>query len=180
MLNLAKKRKAKADGPILDMNLLQKGQTAVIKVYQKRAFQKEISTLENERAISSQSRIFKVDPFLDSGGVLRVGGRIIKTNLDDRLKHPVLLLKEGHITHATIRDHHEKVAQADPGMTLNEIRNHEYWIINCASAVKSVISKCVECGTLRGKISQHQMGNLIADRLSEEPPFTYCGIDMFD
>ena len=23
------------------------------------------------------------------------------------------------------------------------------------------------------------MGNLPADRLSEEPPFTYCGVDMF-
>ena len=36
--------------------------------------------------------------------------------------------------------------------------------------LKSVISKCVECGKLRGKICQQKMGNLIADRLSEEPP----------
>ena len=91
----------------------------------------------------------------------------------------VLLPKEGHITHAIIRDHHEKVAHAGRGMTINEICSHGYWIINCTSAVKSVISKCVECRKLSGKICQQKMGNLPADRHSEEPPYTYCGVDMF-
>ena len=108
-----------------------------------------------------------------------VGGRINKANLDYRLKHPVLLPKEGHITHAIIRDHHEKVPRAGRGMTINEIRNHGYWIINWTSTVKSVISKCVDCRKLRGKICQQKMENLPADRLSEERPFTYCGVDMF-
>ena len=115
LLNLAKKQKANTDGLIVDMNLLQKGESAIIKLYQK-VFQKEISTLENRRAISSQSSIFKLDPFLDNDGVLRVGGRIKKANLDYCLKHPVLLPKEGHIMHAIIRDHHEIVAHACPGM----------------------------------------------------------------
>ena len=53
----AKKRKANTDGQIIDMNLLQKGKTAVIKLYLRRAFQREISTLENGRAILSQSSI---------------------------------------------------------------------------------------------------------------------------
>ena len=32
---------------------------------------------------------------------MMVGGKINKVNLDYRLKHPVLLPKEGHITHAS-------------------------------------------------------------------------------
>ena len=60
-LNLAKKRKADTDGPTVDMNLLQKGETAVIKLYQRRAFQKEISILENEKTISGQRSIFILD-----------------------------------------------------------------------------------------------------------------------
>ena len=110
---------------------------------------------------------------------MMVGGKINKVNLDYRLKHPVLLPKEGHITHAIIRDHYEKVPRAGRGMTINEIRNHGYWIINCTSTVNSVISKCVDCKKLHGKICQQKMENLPADRLSEEPPFTYCGVDMF-
>ena len=42
LLNLAKKRIANRDGPIVDINLLQKGETEVIKLYQKGAFQKEV------------------------------------------------------------------------------------------------------------------------------------------
>ena len=110
---------------------------------------------------------------------MRVGGRINEANLDYRLKHPVLLPREDHITHAIIRDHHEEVAHAGRGMKINAIRNHGYWIINCTSAVKSVMSKCVECRKLRGKICQQKMGKFPADRLSEESPFTYCGVDMF-
>ena len=64
LLNLPKKRQANTDGPIVDINLLQKCETAVIKLHQRRAFHKEISTLENGRAISGQSSIFKLDPSL--------------------------------------------------------------------------------------------------------------------
>ena len=35
------------------------------------------------------------------------------------------------------------------------------------------------CRKLRGKTSHQKMGDLPEDRLSTEPPFTYCGIDMF-
>ena len=126
------------------MNLLQQGKTAAIELYQRRAFQKQISTPENGKTISGQISIFKLDPFLDNDGVLRVRGRINKANLD-------LLPKEGHITHTIIRDHYEKVAHAGRGMIINEIPSHVYWIINCTSAFKSVISKCIECRKLRGK-----------------------------
>ena len=64
-------------------------------------------------------------------------------------------------------------------MTINEIRNHRYWIVSCTSTVKSVIPKCVECRKLCRKICQQKMGNLPTDRLSEEPPFTYYEVDMF-
>ena len=50
-LNLTKKQKTITDGPIVDMNLLQKSEIAVIKLYQRRMFQKEISTLENRNII---------------------------------------------------------------------------------------------------------------------------------
>ena len=92
-LNLAKKQKANTDDLNVDMNLLQKGETAVIRLNQRRAFQKQISALKNGKTISGQSNIYKLDPFLDNDGVLRVGGRINKANLDDQSKHPCYLKK---------------------------------------------------------------------------------------
>ena len=64
-------------------------------------------------------------------------------------------------------------------MSINEIRNTGYWMINCNSAVKSLIAKYVICRHLRGSICQRKMTDLPRERLSQEPPFTYCGIDMF-
>ena len=51
--------------------------------------------------------------------------------------------------------------------------------LSIAQVLSSQSSKCVECRKLRGKICQQKMGNLPADRLLEELPFTYCGVDMF-
>ena len=32
---------------------------------------------------------------------------------------------------------------------------------------------------LRGRLQQQKMADLLKDRMSEEPPFTYCGVDLF-
>ena len=42
-----------------------------------------------------------------------------------------------------------------------------------------MISKCVDCRKLRGKTCQQKMSDLPEERLIEEPPFSYCGVDMF-
>ena len=95
------------------------------------------------------------------------------------MKHPVLLPREGHITSVIMRYYHEKVAHAGRGITINELGSQGYWIINCTSAVKSIISKCVDCRRFRGKVCQQKMGDLPSDRLTQETLFAYCDINMF-
>ena len=45
--------------------------------------------------------------------------------------------------------------------------------------MKEIISRCVTCRRLRGKVGKQIMADLLRDRLKEEPPFIYCGVDMF-
>ena len=45
--------------------------------------------------------------------------------------------------------------------------------------MKSMISKCVDCSKLCGKTCQQNMSDLPEEWLIEEPPFNYCGVDMF-
>jgi hypothetical protein len=61
----------------------------------------------------------------------------------------------------------------------NEIRCRGYWVINCTSIVKSVVSKCVHCRELRGRFGQQKMADLPKERIEPEPPFTYVGVDLF-
>ena len=103
----------------------------------------------------------------------------MKSNLGHELKHPVLVPKYCTISQLIIRYYHEKTVHSGRRMAINEIRNAGYWIINCNSAVKSLTAKYVICRHLRGSICQQKMTNLPRERLSQVPPFTYCGIDMF-
>ena len=45
--------------------------------------------------------------------------------------------------------------------------------------MKSVIFKCVLCKLFRGQPTPQKMSDLPGKRLTDEPPFSYCGIDMF-
>ena len=55
----------------------------------------------------------------------------------------------------------------------------DYWVIQDTSAVKEVTSKRFTCRRLRGEIGEQIIADLPQDRLKEEPPFTYCGVDIF-
>ena len=78
-----------------------------------------------------------------------------------------------------MRYYHEKVAYTSREITINELRSQGYWIINCTSPVKSMIPKCVDCRRFRGKVCPQKMVDILSDRLTQEPPFAYCDIDMF-
>ena len=96
------------------------------------------------------------------------------------MKHPVLLARNSEIVVMIIRWCHEKVAHFGRDITMNYIRSSGFWNINCNAAVRSYISKCVTYRHLRGNIQQQKMASLPSDRLCEEPPFTYCGVDLFE
>ena len=96
-----------------------------------------------------------------------------------KLKHPIMLPKNGHITSVIIGFYHRRVGHGGRGMTISEIRSNDFWVINCTAAVKSMISKCLDCRKLRGKTCQQKMSDLPEEQLIEEPPFSYCGVDLF-
>ena len=138
-----------------------------------------IETVNAGNRVPNTSSIHQIDPFLEKDNVFRVGGRLVKSDLSHERKHLVLVAKYCFISQLIIRYYCEKAAHSGRGMTINEIRNAGYWIINCNGAVKSLIAKCVICRHLRGSICQQKMADLPKERLSQESPFTYGGIAMF-
>ena len=74
---------------------------------------------------------------------------------------------------------HEKAAHSRRNITLNEVRSSGYWVLQGNSLAKQIISKCVTCRILRGRVGKQVMADLPSDRFQEEPPFTHCGVDMF-
>ena len=151
----------------------------VVKGYQRMEFKEEFMVPDVHRNKTLKESIGCLNPYFGEDGLIIVGGRWQQSNLDEKVMHPVMLPKKGKLTEMIIRWCHQKTAHSGRNVTLNEIRASGYWEVQGNSAVKEVISKCVTCRRLRGKVGKQIVADLPQDRLKEEPPFTYCGVDMF-
>ena len=93
--------------------------------------------------------------------------------------HPIILPKASKISNLIVQDCHKTVAHGGRSATIQEVRKTGYWIINCNALVRHIIYHCIRCRVMRGKLGEQIMGNLPKDRITEAPPFTYCGVDIF-
>lgn len=154
---------------------------AVVKLVQEEAFSDLIKCLKlgNVTVKTKDSKLYKLSPFLDEEGILRVGGRLSRATLHPHVKHPALLPKNSHISSLLIKHFHEKIQHQGRGMTMNELRANGWWILGCSSAVSSHIFKCVKCRKYRRPTEEQRMSDLPHDRMETTPPFTYAGIDCF-
>lgn len=155
---------------------------AIIQMVQESAFSDEIQRLKGGAQSKNKdktNRLYRLCPFLDDCGMLRVGGRLEHAALHPEAKHPVVLPRDSHVSNLLIKHHHERVQHQGRGMTMNELRSNGIWIIGCSSAVSSYIYKCTQCRKFRRCTEVQRMGNLPSERLEATPPFAYCGIDCF-
>ena len=120
-------------------------QVEIIKQVQRRAFPLEIRSLQivqanakygsregekEKKAVLKKTSVLRtLDPFLDSGGVMIVGGRIRKATLSESLKNPVILPKSSHITALVISYAHQRTHHSERGIMLNELCASGYWIV---------------------------------------------------
>ena len=134
-------------------------------------------TIQGKSIPKSPTLLHKLDPFLDEHGILCVGGRLRRANLEDDIKFPILLPRKGHITNLVVQHFHETRMHQGRTTTLNEIRSSGYWIVGGTSSVSDYIFNCVKCRKLRGSTQSQKMADLPEDRLHPAPPFTYCAVD---
>lgn len=164
----------------------------VIKAIQNEAFRDELSRLKNEpnpsrtgeprlknKELQYSSPLYRLDPFVDNQGMLRVGGITKAASISEDVKHPVLLPTEGNVSWLIARCLHETANHQGRDLTLNEIRASGYWIIGCSALVSKVIHACTTCRKLRASTSEQKMADLPRDRVTPSPPFTHCAVDYF-
>ena len=167
----------------------------IIRCLQHEHFKEEIKTLlslqtsgefcDRKRAkqrnlnVKKCSSLYRLDPYLDEDGILRVGGRLRRASVSTSVKHPVILPRRSHVTDLVLRFCHEKTKHQGSGMTHNEVRQRGFWIIGGTSVVSYLISRCVVCRKLRAPLQQQKLADLPEDRVEPAPPFTYSAVDYF-
>ena len=93
--------------------------------------------------LNESSKLYKLDPFLDSDGLLRVGGRLGKSRLPHSEAYSLDLPKQRNISEAIMRWCHENVFHGGTGMTFNSSWQNGFWIFSANVVVRGMIYRCV-------------------------------------
>lgn len=140
------------------------------------AFSTEINRLQKGTLLQGDSKLITLSPFIDNHGILRVGGRLARSNLPGEQQHPMLLPQNHHITHLLIREEHIRLKHAGTQATLYAIRQI-YWILNGRNTTRKIIHQCVTCFRAKPRQASHTMGQLPDYRLTSHRPFLHLGVD---
>ncbi|XP_025997421.1 uncharacterized protein LOC113005763 [Solenopsis invicta] len=97
----------------------------VLKLLQDSQFSEVIQELKKN--IAYKGKYANLNPFLDEIGLIRVSGRIQRSNLSFSQKHPILLPNRHHITDNIIRELHEKHHHTGIQTTLYTLRQR-FWL----------------------------------------------------
>ncbi|XP_025412650.1 uncharacterized protein LOC112685095 [Sipha flava] len=115
-------------------------------------------------------------PFIDQTGMIRVGRYLKHSKLNNRMKHPILLPQQCHLTELLIRHYHQILLHSGAGITLSII-SQRYWIVSGRATVCRVVNSCVPCTKYEASNPQPVMADLLVPRVTAQFPFYNIGID---
>ena len=124
-------------------------------------------------------QLYRLLPFLDSHGILHVGGRLRRAEMEHGEKHPIVLPKNNHVSRLVAKHHHLRVHHQGRQITGGAIRQAGFWLVGGHDTVTKIIGECVPCKKLRGPPLDQRMADLPPDRTKVCPPFTNVGFDVF-
>ena len=138
--------------PELEVEEIERAEEFWVRKAQRNAFSREFNEMsiqnnsdDQRRRSVSDSSIRRLCPQLDSRGLIRVGGRLQRSELPYEARHPLLLPKNGPVTKLIIRHYHEDGDhQLGLEHTLAELRQR-YWVVSGREAVKKHNAGCLEC-----------------------------------
>ena len=148
-----------------------------ISLAQRQAFVTEIEALKNDESLSKSSRLFSLHPFLDSSGLLRVGGRGRNAQMSYSLIHPVILPGKHPITSLLISSEHRRLMHAGPTL-LTASLNRRYYITGCHKIVRSITRGCITCRRSTARPEHQLLGQIPAERIiTPDLVFDRVGLD---
>lgn len=145
-----------------------------VKESQKEHFKEEIIKIQQKKKLKGPLK--SLNPYFDENEILRVGGRLQKSYLDDYRKHPIILPKHAHLTKLIIADAHLKTLHGGSQLMLTYIQS-KYWILGAKEIIKSYVRKCIKCIRYAAPTNNQLMGQLPTARVTPSRPFKCSGVD---
>ncbi|XP_043501616.1 uncharacterized protein LOC122523809 [Polistes fuscatus] len=155
---------------------LEKAKTFWIRATQEAYFSPELRTLSEGQSLHKRHVLTRLTAFVDRVGILRVGGRLQNSQLDEDSKHPAILPPQSKFTNLVLSDAHARTMHGETQLTLSYIRR-TFWIIGGRAPMKSFLKDCLTCARIRGVRAQQLMAPLPASRVTPSLVFETTGLD---
>ncbi|UYV67785.1 hypothetical protein LAZ67_5002051 [Cordylochernes scorpioides] len=141
----------------LTLRALNDALLTVVKCVQSIEFSKEKHCLLSNKPIPNKSRIYNLCAFLDSRGIIRVGGRLKNVNVYGDRINQVLLPRSHHLTTLIVNNVHVHNLHSSTQATLAAIRNI-FWIPSGRNVVRKILRTCMKCARFRPFLIKRNMG----------------------
>ncbi|GFW09786.1 integrase catalytic domain-containing protein [Trichonephila clavipes] len=171
-----KSKESKRIGP-LDLGELKKAEQLLLKLEQKEEFKVEMNGIQNSAMVPSNSRVKTLNPFIDSEGILRVGGRLRNSDINYNQKFPILLPSKHKLTYLIVEYFHKKFLHSGPQSLLYQIRQN-FWILNGRNICRKVGHNCVICCKANPTCTDQIMADLPKDRVIKNYPFNVSAVHL--
>ena len=135
-----------------------------------------IKALKTDQTLPNSSTLLPFNPFIDKDGIMRVGGRLTKSNHSYSITHPVILHANHHVTKLLIRSEHIRLLHAGPTLTISSI-SLRFRIIGLKKVVRSIVRSCVPCKRHAQGTSHQLQGQLPPERVNPGFIFEKVGMD---
>ena len=151
----------------------------ILQEVQRKGFPEVYESLAAKRPIQKEDKMLPLNPWMDAEGLIRVGGRLQRSDLPTEEKHPILLPPKEPITRAILAHHHGKSMHQGRHLTTAALRRAGFHIMNPRNVITSLLANCVICRRLRRKPEDQQMAQLPRARTERTAPFEHSGMDIF-
>jgi hypothetical protein len=142
---------------------------------QRSTFATEIEDLKSKQQLNRNSKLLKLQPFIDKMDILRVKGRLDNSEMSYGESHPIIL-ERGWLAKLIVREVHQTMKHAGIDTILATVRK-KYWIIGLRRVAKEVISECMNCQKIIATRCNQSAGVLPTDRVCQNRPFEVTGVD---
>lgn len=173
--NIKIKLPTKRQQGALSIDELDNSLKTLAKISQIQSFPHDYDNLSTHK--KSSKNLQSLNLFIDDSGLIRVGGRLIKSDeFSYSKKHPILLSSKHNFTRLLFEFQHKKLLHIGPQSLLYNIRE-SWWPLGGRNLSKKVVRNCVICTRIKGKTIVTQMGNLPLERIQSNYAFYSCGVD---
>jgi len=148
----------------------------IFKHIQASGFPNEWKCLESKLPLPSSSKLLCLNPFLDSNGIIRVGGRLRHAPINYNQKHPILLPNNHPVTRMIIINIHCENFHSGSQLTLS-IFNQQFWVLRGRDTIRFQLKRCVVCEKHKGTTLSQIMGDLPSARVTPSKAFQTTGVD---